>query len=132
MSFYLYFLCGILGGVLGGMGMGGGTALIPLLTLLLGVPQAAAQGANLLSFFPMAALALSMHAKSGLLQKNGLVFLILPALILSAGGAFLAAQLPAFLLRRAFGVLLVALSAVKLLQKGKNSVKAGRKSQKTW
>ena len=37
MSFYLFFLCGVLGGVLGGMGMGGGTALIPLLTLYLGV-----------------------------------------------------------------------------------------------
>ena len=71
MSFYLFFLCGVLGGVLGGMGMGGGTALIPLLTLLLGVPQAAAQGVNLLSFFPMAALALTVHAKNGLLKKEG-------------------------------------------------------------
>ena len=37
MAFFLFFLCGIAGGVLGGMGMGGGTALIPLLTVLCGV-----------------------------------------------------------------------------------------------
>ena len=49
MAFLLLALCGFAGGLLGGMGMGGGTALIPLLTLA-GVPQAAAQGVNLLSF----------------------------------------------------------------------------------
>ena len=47
MAFLTLFLCGVAGGLLGGMGMGGGTALIPLLTLF-GVPQAAAQGVPLL------------------------------------------------------------------------------------
>lgn len=131
MSFYLFFLCGVLGGVLGGMGMGGGTALIPLLTLFLGVPQAAAQGVNLLSFFPMAALALSVHAKNGLLKKEGLPFLVLPALVLSAAAALLAAHLPAFLLRRAFGSFLVALSLFRLAS-AKKSVGGGEKRQKTW
>ena len=132
MSFYLFFLCGLAGGILGGMGMGGGTALIPLLTLLLGVPQTAAQGANLISFFPMAALALTMHAKSGLLQKEGLLCLILPALVLSVSGALLAARLPGMLLRRAFGVFLIALSAAKLLSQGGKGRGRGEKRQKTW
>lgn len=131
MSFYLFFLCGVLGGVLGGMGMGGGTALIPLLTLFLGVPQAAAQGVNLLSFFPMAALALSVHAKNGLLKKEGLLFLVLPALVLSAAAALLAAHLPALLLRRAFGCFLVALSFFRLAS-AKKSADGGEKRQKTW
>ena len=131
MSFYLFFLCGVLGGVFGGMGMGGGTALIPLLTLFLGVPQAAAQGVNLLSFFPMAALALSVHAKNGLLKKEGLPFLVLPALVLSAAAALLAAHLPALLLRRAFGSFLVALSLFRLAS-AKKSAGGGEKRQKTW
>lgn len=42
----------------------------------------------------MAALALTMHAKSGLLKKEGLLCLILPALVLSVSGALLAARLP--------------------------------------
>ena len=131
MSFYLFFLCGVLGGVLGGMGMGGGTALIPLLTLFLGVPQAAAQGVNLLSFFPMAALALSVHAKNGLLKKEGLPFLVLPALVLSAAAALFAAHLPALLLRRAFGGFLAALSLFRLAS-AKKSAGGGEKRQKTW
>ena len=113
------------------MGMGGGTALIPLLTLLLGVPQAAAQGVNLLSFFPMAALALTVHAKNGLLKKEGLLFLVLPALVLSAAAALLAAHLPALLLRRAFGSFLVALSLFRLAS-AKKSAGRGEKRQKTW
>lgn len=131
MSFYLFFACGLLGGILGGMGMGGGTALIPLLTLLCGVPQTAAQGVNLLSFFPMAALALSVHAKNGLLQKEGLLLLVLPALAFSAAGALLAARLPALLLRRAFGAFLIALSAAKLLSARKERGGRGEKRQKT-
>ncbi len=112
MSFYLLFLCGILGGVLGGMGMGGGTLLIPLLTLALGMPQGVAQGVNLLSFLPMSVLALGVHAKNGLLVKEGLWQLIVPALVFSALGAVCAVFLPAKLLRKGFGLFLVLLSAV--------------------
>ncbi len=110
MSFYLYFLCGILGGVLGGMGMGGGTVLIPLLTIFCGVEQGAAQGVNLLSFLPMSLLALTVHAQNGLLKKEGIFLLIAPALLFSVGGALLAAFLPAVVLKKGFGVFLIVLS----------------------
>lgn len=116
MSFYLLLVCGIAGGILGGMGMGGGTALIPLLTLLCGVEQGIAQGVNLLSFLPMSLIALTVHAKNGLLEKDGLVFLILPALLLSGAGALVAAYLPAAVLKRGFGVFLVILAFFQLAQ----------------
>ncbi len=95
--------------------MGGGTALIPLLTVALGVEQGIAQGVNLLSFLPMSALALSVHAKNGLLKKDGLLFIILPALVFSAAGALAAAMMPAALLRRIFGAFLVVLSVVQFV-----------------
>ncbi len=110
MSFLVFLACGVLGGLLGGMGMGGGTLLIPLLTLFCGVEQAAAQGVNLLSFLPMSLLALSVHARSGLLEREGLFAMILPAFLFSAGAALLAAYLPGETLRFAFGLFLVLLS----------------------
>lgn len=113
MAFYLLFACGVLGGILGGMGMGGGTLLIPLLTLA-GVPQNIAQGLNLLSFLPMSVPALAVHARNGLLDKKGLAWIVLPALLFSAAGAFAAAYLPAAVLRRGFGAFLLALSVVPL------------------
>lgn len=123
MAFYLYFACGILGGILGGMGMGGGTVLIPLLTVFCGVEQAAAQGVNLLSFLPMSFLALKVHAQNGFVKKEGLPVLILPAVLLSLLGSLLAAVIPSILLRKGFGIFLIVLSFFQL--------SAGRKKKKS-
>lgn len=105
--------------------MGGGTALIPLLTLF-GVDQAAAQGINLLSFLPMAALALSIHAKNGLVKRDGLLFFVLPALLFSVPGALLATCLPSAALERAFGAFLIVLSLFRF-----RGAFAGRRSLRT-
>lgn len=113
MAFLVLILCGFAGGLLGGMGMGGGTALIPLLTLC-GVDQAAAQGVNLLAFLPMAALVLAVHAKAGLLCGRGLVPLVIPALIFSALGALAAANLPSDALEKGFGIFLIVLALFRL------------------
>ena len=110
MSFLIFLLCGIAGGILGGMGMGGGTLLIPLLTTVCGVAQSAAQGINLLSFLPMSAVALSVHAKSGFLRKDGLAYLMVPALLFSALSSVLAAYLPDEALKTGFGLFLIILS----------------------
>lgn len=110
MSFIIFFLCGVAGGVLGGMGMGGGTLLIPLLTAVCGVGQSASQGVNLLSFLPMSLVALGVHAKNGLLRRDGLLFLILPALLFSALFSVAAAFLPDEVLSKGFGFFLIVLS----------------------
>ena len=115
MSFLIFLLCGIAGGILGGMGMGGGTLLIPLLTAVCGVRQSAAQGINLLSFLPMSAVALSVHAKSGLLKKEGLAFLTVPALIFSAVASLAAAYLPDSTLKKGFGFFLIILSIFQFI-----------------
>lgn len=112
MQFYLLLLCGVAGGVLGGMGMGGGTALIPLLTLGLGLNQSLAQGLNLISFLPMSLLALRVHRKNGLLKGDGLIWIIPAAALFSVPAAFLATVLPSEMLKKAFGIFLVALSFV--------------------
>ena len=114
MSFYLFALCGFLGGILGGMGMGGGTALIPLLTIFCGVKQPVAQGVNLVAFVPMSVVALTVHAKSGRLERKGLLLFALPTLLFSAAFSYLAALLPAPLLSSLFGGFLIILSALRL------------------
>ena len=52
MEFLYYLLISIVSGVLAGMGMGGGTLLIPALTLIMNVDQQIAQATNLLVFVP--------------------------------------------------------------------------------
>ena len=114
MTFYLYLLLGFLGGIPAGMGMGGGTVTIPLLVLVGGVEQKIAQCANLFSFLPMSVGALKTHAENGLLDTNGIGWVILPAVALSALGATLAGALPSEVLRKSFGAFLIGLSFVGL------------------
>ncbi len=100
--------------MLGGMGMGGGTVLIPALTILLGVEQHVAQATNLLAFLPMAAFTLKVHKDNGLLKTDGVWQLVLPALLTAVASGFVAAVLPSEVLKKLFGAFLVILS-VKLL-----------------
>ncbi len=127
MAFLLLLFCGVFGGVLGGMGMGGGTVLIPLLTFFCGIEQGVAQGLNLLSFLPMSMLALSVHAQNGLLERGSLPYLAIPALLFSVLGALCATVLPSALLKRAFGIFLIVLSFFQFfsLNKAKREEKKG-------
>lgn len=94
------------------MGMGGGTVTIPLLVLVGGVEQKIAQSANLFSFLPMSVGALKMHADNGLLQTQGILWSILPALAFSLLGSWAATALSAQVLRKGFGAFLVGLACV--------------------
>ncbi len=110
MTFYIYLVLGFLGGIPAGMGMGGGTVTIPLLTLIGGVEQKIAQCANLFAFLPMSAFALRAHADRGLLKTRGILSIVLPASLLSCLGAIFATQLSSAVLRRGFGVFLLYLA----------------------
>ena len=110
MRFFVCLLAGLAGGVLGGMGMGGGTVLIPILTMFCGVPQHLAQSVNLLSFLPMAAVSLRVHARNGLLDTKNILWMIVPATLLSALGGALVQGVAAGTLRVGFGAFLCLLS----------------------
>lgn len=114
MSFILFLIAGFFSGLLGGMGMGGGTILIPALTVLLGVEQHIAQATNLIAFLPMAAFSLKVHHDNGLLKTDGFLWIVIPALLFTVAAGFLAAMLSSEVLKKLFGAFLVVL-AVKLL-----------------
>lgn len=116
MSFIFYLLAGFFSGLLGGMGMGGGTILIPALTIIFGVEQHVAQATNLIAFLPMALFTLNMHRKNGLLKTEGLSFIVIPAILTSVATGFVASLLPSFVLRKLFGAFLVILSVKLLMQ----------------
>ena len=108
-------LAGLLGGVLGGMGMGGGTLLIPLLTLFCKTPQHAAQAANLVSFIPMAAAALIIHFKKKLVDVSGVLYIVIPSCAAAVAASFLAKNIQGELLKRLFGGFIAALGVYQLV-----------------
>lgn len=110
MKYVYYVFAGLVSGVVGGMGMGGGTLLIPLLTLFGKIPQHAAQAINLISFIPMAAVTVALHAKNKLLEVNKILYVILPGIAFAACYAYIAGFVEGKLLARIFGGFLIALS----------------------
>lgn len=110
MSFIIYLLVGLLAGVLGGMGMGGGTILIPALTIILGVNQHVAQATNVIAFLPMAAIVLPAHKKAGLLRTDDVWEIIVPALITTVLSGLIMAAMPTDVLKKLFGLFLIAIA----------------------
>ena len=113
---FLYFTAGIAGGIIGGLGMGGGTLLIPILTLALGVNQYSAQAVNLVSFIPMSAVALYIHSKNHLVKTENTAYIILPAVISSVISGFIASSANTDLLKHAFGIFLALLGSVLFIK----------------
>ena len=109
-KYILLALTGASAGVLGGMGMGGGAILIPLLTVFFKVDQISAQAINLVAFIPMAIVSLIIHVKNKRVEKRGLLWIILPALACSLSGSLLALAVKGGLLKRLFGGFLLILA----------------------
>ena len=116
LTIFLYVLFGFLAGIFGGLGMGGGTLLIPLLTIFLGLNQKLCQGINLLSFLVMALFSLIIHYKNGYIQTRGIFYMILTGVLFSIAGAFIAVNAPTKVLRITFGVFLCILSIFEAIK----------------
>ncbi len=119
MNWLWFFAAGMVAGILSGMGMGGGTVLIPILTLMLGVNQHAAQGINMLAFVPGALLALWVHRREGRIDRQAGLFLLGWGAAFAILGAFLATLLTADWLKKAFGVFLIILAFTQWRKAGK-------------
>ena len=100
-------IAGLVSGVVGGMGMGGGTLLIPILSIFLGFAQKDAQGINLLVFIPMSIVALVVHIKNKLVDFRVGIPIVLIGVVFSVVGSMIANKLSNNNLRTYFGVFLL-------------------------
>lgn len=113
---FWYVVAGIAGGVIGGMGMGGGTLLIPILTLLLSVGQLEAQAINLIVFVPMAIVTLIIHIKNKLVDFKKLIYSLPLALVLAVIGALFVKKIDESVLKTTFGVFMLIVGVVFLVK----------------
>lgn len=115
--YYVFLtLAGLVSGVLGGMGMGGGTLLIPLLTLLFDFNQRIAQGINLIAFSIMAVIVIFLHIKNKLINIKVAVQFGLIAVAFSCVGAFLANIINVRYLKICFGILLIVVAIYETIE----------------
>lgn len=118
-SFPVALLVGTVLGFLSGLGIGGGSLLILWLTLVLNTDPATARQINLLFFIPAALVAAYFRWKQGAVPLKK----IWPAILGGCTAAFLvsmlARNLDVSLLKKLFGVLLIATGLREVLYKPK-------------
>ena len=124
-SIILLVLAGIAAGALGGMGMGGGTILIPVLTIFFDVEQKQAQAINLVAFIPMAIASLIVHVKNKRVETKGILWIIIPATVLSLAGSMVAQAINGEILKRIFGGFLLLLSVAQFFSEEINEKLSG-------
>lgn len=113
-------LVGFCSGIISGMGIGGGTILIPALLFLTDINQQQAQGVNLIYFIPTAITALITHQKKGNLDWKTAKPIALLGLAGAAAGAFLAVSLESDVLRKVFGGFLFLMGLSEIFKKKKD------------
>lgn len=114
--FWLFLvLAGFLSGILGGMGMGGGTILVPILTIFMGIGQHLAQAVNLVVFIPTAIVAVIFHLKNKLIDFKLFLLLCIPAIVSAVLFSFLALKIDKQVLKIIFGVFLICVGVFEFV-----------------
>jgi len=117
MDIALLVAIGVLAGIISGMGIGGGTILIPALTIFFGQSQHAAQNINLIYFIPTAILAVFMHSKNNLIEKQVLPKIILGGILGAVAGSIAAINLRPDILKQVFAIFLLVAGVVEFFKK---------------
>ena len=117
MDILIYVIIGLLSGIISGMGIGGGTVLIPALSIIYGMRQQTIQNINLIYFIPTASIALITHIKQGNIEKKPLLPIILFGLIGAAAGSLIAVRMNSDILRRCFGFFLLVMGFIEFFKK---------------
>ena len=115
MSFVWFMLIGIISGIIAGMGLGGGTLLIPLLTIFMSVSQPLAQGINLIVFVPMAIIVSVIYIKNKLINFKYYFVIAIPAVIVAFVGALVSFQVSKQLLKIVFGCFVCVIGLIQLI-----------------
>ena len=102
---------GLAAGVMSGLlGVGGGILFVPALVAL-GLGQVEAAATSLLAIVPTAGVGVWRHARHGTVRFRSALVIGVASVVGVEAGVQIATSLPEHVLRRLFGVLLIAVAA---------------------
>ena len=116
----MLFLASLLSGAIGGMGIGGGAILIPVLTSFFDIGQKDAQFINLIYFIPVAICALIVHFKEKRLDRASAIIMIISGIPGALAGSEIASLISTALIRRVFGVFLFVIGIMQFKRQRKD------------
>ena len=119
-SLPVMLIVGTVLGFLSGLGIGGGSLLILWLTMVLHADPTVARSINLLFFIPSALVACALRIKQGSLKIRPLLPVITSGCAAAALFSWVSTILDVEILKKLFGIVLLAAGLRELLYKGRN------------
>lgn len=115
-------LTGVLLGALAGIGVGGGSLLMLLLTLVLGMEHSAARALNLVFYLPSALIASFFRWKQGTLNYRKILPAVFSGAIAAAIFSIAGSHIETAALQKIFGGLLLITGIRELFYRPKNAI----------
>ena len=110
-------------GFLAGLGVGGGSLLILWLSLVIGLEHSAARAINLLFFIPTAIIASCFRWRQGKLDIRTVLPAVIAGCISAAVFSIASKGIDIHILKKLFGILLLATGVKELFYKPNNTKK---------
>lgn len=107
-------LIGLLSGIVSGTGMGGGTVLILLLSIIMGIEQHIAQATNLVFFVPTSIAAIITNWKYKLVDKKVALWVSIFGVIGAISGAIVSSKTNVEELKKYFGIFLAIVAIFEI------------------
>ena len=123
----LKILTGIMSGIVSGTGMGGGTILILILSLFMGIDQHIAQATNLVFFVPTSITAIIVSIKEKLIDWKIGTIIAVSGIVGAIIGAKISVNMNVSLLKKFFGYFLSAIAIYEIY----SLIKEYRNNKKT-
>lgn len=107
-------IIGIISGIVASLGMGGGTILILLLTLINKMEQHLVQGTNLLFFIPTSIVSIYINVKNKKIDYKISRIIIIFGIFGAIIGSVLSFKINSKILKKYFGIFLIIISIFEI------------------
>lgn len=130
MQVLLLLLASCFSGVFAGMGMGGGTFLIPLLSLFFGVEQIICQSTNVVCFVVLAIICSVIYAKNKLIDYKVVLCVVIPATAIATLASIFAIRTNSNILQICFSVFIILVGILYFIKTIFAMKKKAKKNEK--
>ena len=116
MHFLFLLLAGVLSGIFAGMGMGGGTFLVPILSVVFGFEQIICQSTNVICFVFLAIICTIIYTKNKLVNFYVVLCVCIPSVFVSVLCTVFALKIKSSILHTIFACFVIAIGVYFLIQ----------------
>lgn len=114
MRFIFFIIIGFCSGIFAGMGMGGGTFLVPLLSLIFNVSQITCQSTNVLCFLGLAVVCFVIYICKKLIDFRVVLCVGIPAGLVAGISCIFSLKIHSNILKIIFGAFIILVGLIML------------------